>query len=118
MNWSLGRAANFAWRRVERGANRIPQLYELDPNKSSVINGGMNVAAPIVEARTMSPLLILSNHWKQFAAVILMMLVVGTGITKAPVAEANAHAALSGAEHLLHDADADSREVRPIPLLG
>jgi hypothetical protein len=78
----------------------------------------MNVAPSIVEAKTMSPLLIFSKHWKQFTAVILMMLVVGTCITKAPVAEAGAHAALSGAEHLLHDADADGREVRPLPLLG
>jgi hypothetical protein len=78
----------------------------------------MDVAVPIVEAKTMSLLLIFSKHWKPFTAVIVMMLVVGTCITKAPVAEATAHAALSGAERLLHDANTDGREVRPIPLLG
>jgi hypothetical protein len=46
------------------------------------------------------------------------LIVVGTFITKAPVAELKAHAALSAAEHVLHDADADGRQVRPIPLLG
>jgi hypothetical protein len=78
----------------------------------------MNVAPFIVEANTMSPLLVFSKHWKQFTVVILMTFVVGTCITKAPVAEATAHAALSGAEHLLHDADTNGREVRPLPLLG
>jgi hypothetical protein len=113
-----GPHANFAWRRVGRAANRTLHLYEPDPDKRTVRHGGMNVAALIVEAKPMSPLLIFSKHWKRFTAVVLMMLVVGTCITKAPVAEARAHAALSGAEHLLHDADADGREVRPIPLLG
>jgi ABC-type cobalamin transport system permease subunit len=59
-----------------------------------------------------------SRHWKQFAAIILLLIAVGTFITKAPAAELKAHAALSAAEHVLHDADADGRQVRPIPLLG
>jgi hypothetical protein len=46
------------------------------------------------------------------------MIGVGTFITKAPRVEVKAHAALSAAEHVLHDADADGRQVRPIPLLG
>ena len=59
-----------------------------------------------------------SSHWKQFAAIIVVLIAAGTFITKAPVAERKAHAAMSAAEHVLHDADADGRQVRPIPLLG
>ena len=58
------------------------------------------------------------KHWMQFAEIALVIIAVGTFITKAPVAEVRAHAALSAAEHVLHDADADGRQVRPIPLLG
>ena len=47
-----------------------------------------------------------SRHWKQFAAIILLLIAVGAFITKAPAAELKAHAALSAAEHVLHDADA------------
>jgi hypothetical protein len=37
---------------------------------------------------------------------------------KAPGVAAKAEAAFSEAQHLLHDADTDRREVRPLPLLG
>ena len=50
--------------------------------------------------------------------VIVVMFVVGTFITKAPGVAAKTNAAFSGVQHLLHDADTDGREVRPIPLLG
>ena len=59
-----------------------------------------------------------SKHRKHFAAIVLVMIGVGTFFTKAPRVEVKAHAALSAAEHVLHDADADGRQVRPIPLLG
>jgi hypothetical protein len=48
--------------------------------------------------------------------LIVVIFVVGTFIT--PGAAASAEAAFSGARHMLHDADTDGREVRPIPLLG
>ena len=50
--------------------------------------------------------------------LVVVMFVVGAFITKTPGAAAKAEAALSGVQHLLHDADTDRREVRPIPLLG
>jgi hypothetical protein len=65
----------------------------------------------------MSPSSILSKHWKLVTPLIAVMFVVGTFITKAPEAAAKAEAALSGIQHLLHDADSAGREVRPLPLL-
>lgn len=66
----------------------------------------------------MSPLILFSKHWKQITVLIVMISVVGTVIVKAPSIAARAEADLSGIQHLLHDADTDSREIRPIPLLG
>ena len=66
----------------------------------------------------MSPSPILSKHWKQVTVLVVVIFVVGTFITKAPGAAAKAEAAFSGVQHLLHDADTDGREVRPVPLLG
>jgi hypothetical protein len=54
----------------------------------------------------------------QVAALVVVMFVAGTFINKAPHAAARAEAAFSGARHLLHDANTDGREVRPLPLLG
>jgi hypothetical protein len=59
-----------------------------------------------------------SKNWKQVTLLIVVMFVVGTFITKAPGVAAKTKAAFSGVQHLLHDADTDGREVRPIPLLG
>jgi len=59
-----------------------------------------------------------SKHWKQFTWLILVMFVIGTFITTVPAVAAKAHSAFSGVQHLLHDADTDDREVRPVPLLG
>jgi uncharacterized membrane protein HdeD (DUF308 family) len=66
----------------------------------------------------MSPSSILSRHWKQVTLLIMVMFVVGTFIMKAPAATTRVEAAFSGVRHLLHDADTDRREVRPIPLIG
>jgi len=61
---------------------------------------------------------IFSKHWKQVTVVIVVILVVGTLITKEPGAAARVEAAFSTVQHLLHEADTDRREVRPVPLLG
>jgi len=60
----------------------------------------------------------LSKHWKQVTVLIAATFVIGAFITKAPGVAAKAEAAFSEVQHLLHDADTDGREVRPIPLLG
>jgi hypothetical protein len=79
----------------------------------------MNVAAGIVEAKTMSPsATIFSKHWKQLTVLIVVVFMIGTFITRAPGAAARAEAAFSRVQRLLHDADTDGREVRPVPLLG
>lgn len=93
-------------------------FVELDLHKNIAIQGGMNVAGVLLRPKTMSPSLILSKHWRQVTVLIVVMFVVGTFITKAPNATAKAEAAFCGVQHLLHDADTDGREVRPIPLLG
>jgi hypothetical protein len=59
-----------------------------------------------------------TKHWKQVAVLIVVIFVIGTLITRAPSATAKAEAAFSRVQHLLHDADTDGREVRPVPLLG
>jgi hypothetical protein len=66
----------------------------------------------------MSPSKILSRYWKPLTLLIVVMLIVGTFITKAPGAVVRAEAAFSGVRQLLHDAATDRREVRPIPLIG
>jgi hypothetical protein len=73
----------------------------------------MNVAALMSRSKTM-----FSKHWKRVTLLIMVMLGVGTFIIKAPGVTAKTKAAFSGAQHLLHDADTDGREVRPVPLLG
>jgi hypothetical protein len=77
----------------------------------------MKVAQDSVEAKTMAPSILL-RHWKQVILLIMVMLVVGTFITKEPSAVVRVEAAFSGVRHLLHDANTDRREVRPIPLIG
>ena len=59
-----------------------------------------------------------SKHWKQVTVLIVVIFVVSTFITKAPGVAAKAEAAFPEVQHLLHDADTDGREVRPIPMLG
>ena len=59
-----------------------------------------------------------SKRWKQGTLVIVMIFIVGTFITIAPGVTAKTEAAFCGVQHLLHDADTDWREVRPVPLLG
>ena len=59
-----------------------------------------------------------SKYWRQVTLLIVVMFVAGTFITKAPGVAAKAEAAFSEVHHLLHDADTDGREVRPIPMLG
>jgi hypothetical protein len=66
----------------------------------------------------MSPSRFFSKYWKQFAMLVVAVLVVGAFIAKAPGAAAKVEAAFSGVHHLLHDADTDGRAVRPLPLLG
>ena len=78
----------------------------------------MKVAVDNVEAKTMSPSSILSRYWKQFTLLIAVMFVVGTFIRREPAAVVRVEAAFSGVRHLLHDANTDRREVRPIPLIG
>jgi hypothetical protein len=59
-----------------------------------------------------------SKYWRQVTVLIMVMFVVGTFITKALGVAAKTKAAFSGVQQLLHDADTDGREVRPVPLLG
>jgi hypothetical protein len=66
----------------------------------------------------MSPSSILSRHWKWVTLLIGVVFVVGTFITKEPGAAVRVEAAFSGVRHLLHDANTERREVRPIPLIG
>ena len=66
----------------------------------------------------MAPSTILSKHWKRLTLLVMLILAVGTFITKAPGAGAKAEATFSRVQHLLHDADTDGRQVRPLPLLG
>jgi hypothetical protein len=66
----------------------------------------------------MSPSLIFARNWKPLTLLIMVMLIVGAFITKAPGATVRAEAAFSGVRQLLHDAATDRREVRPIPLIG
>jgi hypothetical protein len=72
----------------------------------------MNVAAALLRSKAM-----VSKHWKQVTLLIVVMFVVGTFITKASGVVAKTKAAFSGVQQLLHDAETDGREVRPIPLL-
>jgi hypothetical protein len=78
----------------------------------------MKVAVDNGEAKTMSPTSIFSRHWKQVTLLIMVMFVVGTFIGKTPGAAVRAETAVSGVRHLMHDANTDRREVRPIPLIG
>jgi hypothetical protein len=66
----------------------------------------------------MSRLTIFSKHWKQLIVLIVVISIVGTFITRAPGPMAKAEASFSRVHHLLHDADTDGRDVRPVPLLG
>jgi hypothetical protein len=77
----------------------------------------MKVAVDKGEAKTMAPS-ILSRHWKEVTLLIGVLFVVGTFITNEPGAVVRVEAALSGVRHLMHDANTDRREVRPIPLIG
>jgi len=66
----------------------------------------------------MSLLRFFSKRWKQVTTLIVMMFLVGTFITKAPHATAKTEGAFYGVRQLMHAADTDRREVRPLPLLG
>ncbi len=66
----------------------------------------------------MIPLAIFSKRWKLVTVLVVMLLVAMELIAKVPSEAVKAEAALGGVRHLLHDADADRREVRPLPLLG
>ena len=66
----------------------------------------------------MSPYSIFSRHWKGVTLLVGVLFVVGTVITNEPGAAVRVEAAFSGVRHLLHDANTDRREVRPIPLIG
>jgi hypothetical protein len=66
----------------------------------------------------MSLLRFFSKRWKQITTLIVMMLVVGTFITKAPQAIVKTEGAFYRVRQLMHAADTDRREVRPLPLLG
>jgi hypothetical protein len=66
----------------------------------------------------MSPSSIFSRHWKGVTLLIGVLFLAGTFITNEPGAAVRVEAAFSGVRHLLHDANTDRREVRPIPLIG
>jgi hypothetical protein len=59
-----------------------------------------------------------SRQSKSLMVLVVIILVAASFLPKAHREAVKVKTALSGARHLLHDADSDRREVRPLPLLG
>jgi hypothetical protein len=59
-----------------------------------------------------------SKQWKRLILLVAIILVGAIFFPKAHHEAVKVETAFSGARQLLHDADSDRREVRPLPLLG
>jgi hypothetical protein len=59
-----------------------------------------------------------SKQWKTLMVLVAIILAGAIFFPKAHREAVKVETAFSGVRHLLHDADTDRREVRPLPLLG
>jgi hypothetical protein len=72
----------------------------------------------VTEAKTLTSAVKFSKQLKSLVALIAIILAAALFFPKAHREAVNVETAFSGDRHLLHDADSDRREVRPLPLLG
>ena len=72
----------------------------------------------VTEAKTMTAAVKFSKQLKSLVALTAIILAAALFFPKAHREAVKVETAFSGARHLLHDADSDRREVRPLPLLG
>jgi hypothetical protein len=62
------------------------------------------------------PFLAVSGYWKAAIMIIVLMILLITNLGKAGRFETGAEVAFSRARQLLHQADQENRNVRPLPL--